>query len=450
MNEAVYLLLGLVVGALLGWLLGSRRSAAPADGRLENELRQQVGQRDGELSQTREQLAAARTAVATAEARQAGAETLLIEQRGLHERALAQAKVAQDKALADMREAFKALSADALTQQVPEFIRQATGVFGKFQETAAGDLNMRQESIKGLIEPLKDQLQQYQTRLQQSETAQSSALGEVKQQLQSLSTQSASLANETQQFRMVLHSSQTRGRWGEETLRRVIEASGMSAHCDFDVQVVEGESRPDLIVRLPGDRCIIVDAKVPDLDVFAALESADAQGRALLLKEYAAKVTGTIKSLADRRYPEKFEHALDFVVLFMPAESLFSAALEGDRELIVWAAERQILLATPASLIALLRSVSVSWQQFAQTENTKAIAEAALEFYSRMVKFVDHFESIGAGLEKATSAFNGAVRSYQTRVRPQGQRLVTLGVVDEAKGLAELSEVHVELHDVEG
>ena len=446
MSDAVFVLIGLLAGVALGYFIGSRRSAAPADSRLEAELRQQVAQRDGELSQAREQIAASRTAVATAEARQAGAEKLLIEQRSLHERALADAKVAQDKSLADMREAFKALSADALTQQVPEFIRQATGVFDKFQQTAAGDLTTRQEAIKGLIEPLKLQLENYQTRLQSSENAQNTALGEVREQLKSLSQQSVSLANETQQFRMVLHSNQARGRWGEETLRRVIEASGMSAHCDFDMQVTEGDGRPDLVVKLPGDRFIIVDAKVPDLDFLTALETADPMARAKLLEEHARRLKATVQALADRDYPHLFPNALDFVVLFVPAESLFSAALEGDRELITWAAERRILLATPASLIALLRSVSVSWQQHAQTENAQKIADAAQTLYTRIAIFSEHFAKIHSGLQKATSSFNDAASSFQTRVRPAGDKLKELGGSSTSREIEDVEPVEEPLH----
>src|SRR5437867_6429833 len=260
---------------------------------------------------------------------------------------MSEAKVIQAKALLDLRDAFKALSADALKQSAPEFLRLAEQSFGKFQETAKGDLAQRQEAIKGLVEPLRQKLDDYQKRLQQSETAQSGALGEVKKQLETLALQSQSLAAETQQFRMVLHSNQARGRWGEETLRRVVEAAGMSAHCDFSEQTKEGDSKPDLVVRLPRERVIIVDAKVPDLDFLNAMEAADAGNRAEALATHVAKLKVTIRALAERDYPRQFPNALDYVVLFLPAESLFSAALEGDRELIVWAANKQIMLATP-------------------------------------------------------------------------------------------------------
>ena len=336
-----------------------------------------------------------------------------------------------------MRDAFKVLSADALKQTQPEFLRLANETLAKFQETAKGDLSHRQQAIATLVKPLEEQLKTYQQRLQQAEAAQSGTLGEVRKHLETLAAQSQSLANETLQFRRVLSSNQARGRWGEETLRRVVEAAGLSAHCDFTEQVQSGDSKPDLVVRLPGERLIIVDAKVPDLDFISALDAAEPEKRAAALALHAAKLKTTIKALADRDYPRQFPNALDYVVLFMPAESLFSAALEGDHELIVWAAQKRILLATPASLIALLRSVSVSWQQHSQTENARAIAEAAQELYGRVVKFTEHFERIGDGLRKAGDAFNAAVGSYDHMVRPAGERLLKFGGDNAAKQLAE-------------
>ncbi|HZL79070.1 MAG TPA: DNA recombination protein RmuC [Candidatus Limnocylindrales bacterium] len=442
MPAGVYLLIGLALGGglglLIGWLLGRGRAAVPADSRLENELRQQLTQRESELTQAREQLSQSKTSLATAQANQAAAEKILAEQKSLHEQTLRDAKVAQEKALADLRDTFKALSADALKQSAPEFLRLAEQSFGKFQETAKGDLAQRQEAIKGLVEPLKQQLENYQKNLQQNSVAQSGALGEVKKHLETLAQSNVTLAQETQQFRLVLHSNQARGKWGEETLRRVVEAAGMSAHCDFTEQTSSGENRPDLVVKLPGDRFIIVDAKVPDFDFLNALESAEPVKRAEALAAHAAKLKATIKALADRDYPRQFPNALDYVVLFVPAESLFSAALEGDHDLIVWAAEKRILLATPASLIALLRSVSVSWQQHAQTENAQKIAEAAQELFARVVTFTEHLEKIRGGLETANRAFNQAVGSYESRIKPAGEKLQKLGGGTGGKDLAEL------------
>jgi DNA recombination protein RmuC len=243
----------------------------------------------------------------------------------------------------------------------------------------------------------------------------------------------------------VLSSNQARGRWGEETLRRVVEASGMSAHCDFVEQVREGDSKPDLIVRLPGERVIIVDSKVPDLEFLAAVDSEEDGRRSAALAEHAAKMKSTIKALADRDYPAQFNNALDHVVLFVPAESLFSAALEGDRDLIVWAAERHILLATPASLIALLRSVAVSWQAHEQSQNAQQIAEAAQTLYERVNRFVEHFERIRDGLSKTTKAYDDAVGSYERMVRPSGERLARLGGGVDSRTLPEIRTLDTSL-----
>jgi len=292
MPVGIQWLIAAVVGFIVGWLIGRARGGGDPDARLEKELRQQVAQRETELAQVRGQLAEATNSRAAAEASRVAAEKLVAEQR-----------VLQDKALADLREAFKALSADALKQTAPEFLRLAEQSFGKLQETAKGDLAQRQEAIKGMVEPLKQQLETYQKRLRDAETTQADTLGKVKEQLEKLALSNQTLAQETQQFRMVLRSNQARGRWGEETLRRVVEAAGMSVHCDFTEQTQAGENRPDLIVRLPGDRVIIVDAKVPDFDFLNALETADPVKRAEALAAHAAKLKGTIKSLADRDYP---------------------------------------------------------------------------------------------------------------------------------------------------
>jgi DNA recombination protein RmuC len=438
MNPLIYLLLGVVLGAaagaLIGWLWGGRQAELP--------LRQQLTQREAELNQTRADL---QTAQAQAEARREAAEKALVEQQRFFEQNLQTVRQAQEKALLDLRDTFKALSADALKETQPQFLQLANAAFAKLQESAKGDLAQRQEAIGSLLKPLEELLRTHQQRLAQSETQQASALGEVKKHLETLASQSTSLAQETLQLRRVLSSNQARGRWGEETLRRVVEAAGLSAHCDFSEQTQGDEGKPDLLVRLPGDRFIIVDAKVPDLDFLKALDLADAAQRAASLAEHAARLKMTIKNLADRDYPRQFANSLDYVVLFLPAESLFSAALEGDRDLIVWAANRRILLATPASLIALLRAVSVSWQQHAQTENARAIAEAAQELYARVCKFTEHLERIRGGLKNANHAFNEAMGSYERSVRPSGERLAKLGGAASGKELVDLQPIDATL-----
>ncbi|MGA2177406.1 MAG: DNA recombination protein RmuC [Verrucomicrobiota bacterium] len=423
---AIAFVLGGLSGGLIVFLIKKRPAVQP-DNRLEEELRQQLQQREKELASSREQVTAHATALAAAKANQEASERMLAESRELHAANLRAAREAQDKALADLRETFKALSADALQQNAPQFLQLANETFAKFQAAAKGDLAQRQEAIASLVQPLKEQLETYQRRLQQSETSQAAVLGEVKKQLEGLAQNSQALSTETFALRRVLSSNQARGRWGEETLRRVVEAAGLSPHCDFSEQTQSDDKKPDLLVHLPGNRLIIVDAKVPDLDFLQALDAADPAARAQALGIHAAKLKDTIKELAKKDYPAQFPNALDYVVLFLPAESLFSAALEADRELILWAAQRQIMLATPASLIALLRAVSVSWQQHAQTENAREIAAAAQELFNRVAKFFEHFEKIRAGLERAGAAYNDAVGSYERMVRPAGVKLNQLG-----------------------
>lgn len=448
MDSLPKILIGFALGGGLGWVIGylnGKRSSPPADSRLEAELRQQLQQREKELAESRQSFQKVSTDLATAEANRDATVRMLAETRSLHAENLRSAKEAQEKALGDLRETFKALSADALKQTQPDFLRLANETLAKFQETAKGDLAQRQASIATLVQPLKEQLEVYQKRLQQSEAQQAGALGEVKKQLESLAANSQTLSSETLQLRRVLSSNQARGRWGEETLRRVVEAAGMSIHCDFSEQLKSDDKKPDLTVHLPGNRVIIVDAKVPDLDFLSALDLSDAAKRSDALAQHAAKLKATIKALADRDYPKQFPNALDYVVLFLPAESLFSAALEADHDLIVWAAQKQILLATPASLIALLRAVSVSWQQHAQTENAREIAIAAQELFGRVAKFTEHFEKIRGGLAKANDAYNDAVGSYERMVRPAGDRLQKLGAGSVSKDIADIQPLEAAL-----
>jgi len=454
--------LALGAGVLLGWFLGASR-AKLAESRIEEELRQQIAALDARTAEF--QLAARdsgeRRARAEADADALRKQLLAAEEqhgkriaerdgffqqqlqelKDGHARALVDLRGNHDKALADLKESFKALSADALKENTPAFLALAQENLGKLQAEAKGDLDTRKKEIEALLKPLQEQLTGYQALSQQSQKS----IGEVVQQLTDMKKTNELLASETSRFRMVLKSSQARGKWGEETLRRVVEAAGMSAHCDFDVQVSEGDSRPDMVVKLPEGRSIIVDAKVPELDFIDAMESADAETRAQSLRTHALKLKQTIRDLAARNYPQKFDNSLDYVVLFLPAESLFSAALEGDQDLLVWAAQQRIMVATPASLIALLRSVSMSWQQYAQTQNTRLIAETAKELYQRVSVFYEHFAKIGKALRSAADSYNDAAGSYDRRVRPSGERLLELKVDDSGKEMPTLPLVEENL-----
>jgi DNA recombination protein RmuC len=414
MSDPIWLLVGLAVGAsaglAIGWLFAQRR--APAH--------------ETQLLQLKDELAAAKGAQAAAESSRAEAEKF-------HEMAIGQ-----------LRDAFRAMSTETLQKMHPEFLRLAQETFAKFQESARGDLEKKEQAIATLVKPLEEHLKMYQQRLQQSETQQAGAMGAVRKHLETLAAQSSTLSQETQQLRRILSSNQARGRWGEQTLRRVVEAAGLSAHCDFFEQTQLGDGKPDMVIQLPGDRCIIVDAKVPDLDFLNGLE-ADPATRAAALTAHAAKLKATIRALAEREYPRQFPKALDYVVMFLPAESLFSTALEADQDLLVWAASKQILVTTPASLIGLLHCVQVTWQQHAQTENARLIAQCAGELYSRIYTFIKYFQRVGGGLEQANRAFNEAIASYESRLRPQGERLAALGLEVAGKELPEIEPAEVSL-----
>ena len=376
----IYLLVGVVMGGVIGWLVGSRKGAK-------------------------------------AEAENQAAESRLEDQR----------KQSEEQLVA-LKESFKVLSADALKEAQPELVRLAGETLGKLHESAKGELNTSKEAVAKLVAPLTQHLATYQQRLSESEKSRNTQLGALREQLSTLSENSKSLSSETEQLRMILNSSQARGKWGEETLRRVVEAAGLSSHCDFSEQTGSAEGRPDMIVHLPGGRHIVVDAKAPDLSFLKELESGDAAQRKSAIQQHGKKMRETIKALADRNYPDHIDGALDCVVMFVPAESLFSAALEGDPDLIVWAAERRITLATPTSLIALLSSVKVSWQYHSQSENARAIAEAAQELYNRIGTFIGHFNNIRKGLERANKSYNDAVGSYERSIKPSGERVNKLQV----------------------
>jgi DNA recombination protein RmuC len=350
-----------------------------------------------------------------------------LHQKGVHDAALADLRNFHDRALADLRSAFSNLSVDALQRQGPEFMKLAESALSRFQQESRGDYSVREERFATLLKPLEEHLAAYQTRLHQAENSQNTLLTQVNNHLEQLSSQNQALAGETERLRQVLHSNQARGRWGEETLRRVVEVAGLSSHCDFEVQVQDADKRPDLVIRLPGNRLLLIDSKVPDLDFLDGLQTSDLVRRAQVLSLHARKLRETIRGLSAKNYPGQFPQAMPDVILFLPAESLFSAALEADRDLLIWAAERRILLATPASLIGLLRAVALSWMQQEQSQNAREIGEAARQLQGRVQKFLEHFARIRDGLLRAGKAYDEAVGSYERMVRPAGERLERLG-----------------------
>lgn len=406
-----------------------RRSAVREErGRLEAErdaARREAADLRAERDRALEEALVAREKLASAQARAEAAEASAHERQEAHARELASLRQWQASLVEEQRNAFRVLGAQALQETQPAILERVKELFATLAEGNRGDLDRRHESIATLLKPLEEQLRAHQERLAQAEQSQSRVLSEVRLQLEQMTRTGDQLARETEQFRGVLRSGTSRGRWGEETLRRVVEAAGLSPHCDFQEQFVAGESRPDLVVHLPGDRHIVVDAKVPELDNLD--DGQDPSQRSARAQAHARALRETVKALSERRYPETVPGSLDHVVLFLPAESLFSAALEGDPDLLVWAANRRILLATPTSLIALLRSVALGWQYWSQSENTRLIARSTRELMDRLQVFAGHLERIHKGLESAGSAWNQASASWRSRVLPAGRKVLELG-----------------------
>ena len=392
-----------------------------------------------------------RTAKADAQARASGAESArnaaaqqLSEALQAHERAierlradnakaLADAEARYTKALADLRISFEKTSTDVLKGMTPDVTKEVAN------------------QVSPLIAQINTALGSYRQTMQQSLASQGDALTQVREQMKSISETTAALATSTTDFTSVLKSSQHRGKWGEQTLRNVVEAAGLSPHCDFAEQVSQDDARPDLIVKLPGDRCIIIDSKVPEFDV--AIADQAAPNRRELVAAHAAKLRKTIRDLAAKSYPATMEKQgvtpFDKVVLFLPAESLLSTALEGDNDLILAAAREGILIATPATLISFLAAINLAWQQHAQAENAGKIAAEATELFDRLVKFAEHFTKVRKGLLAASESLDAAIGSYETRIRPQGERVRELGGAASRDELDEIRPVNATIRRLE-
>jgi DNA recombination protein RmuC len=355
------------------------------------------------------------------------------QRRAVAENKLAQSQISFDvlrKTIEDaevrMVDAFNALSSSALRSNNDTFMSFAKSTFESIQARAEGNLDTRQQSIEGLVTPLRDALGRYERQIEELERTRQSAFGSLEEQLKSLASTNLKLQNETGGLANALRTPQVRGRWGEMTLRRAAELAGMSAQCDFTEPQTSQEGgrrpQPDMIVKLPGDRRIAVDAKVPlqaYLDAVAA--PTDAQ-RAMEFSKHAQLVRTHMNQLASGEYWEQLEPAPEFVVLFLPGESFFAAAVEQDRTLIEDGIDKRVILATPATLIALLRAVAFGWRQEAVAKNSENISDVGRELHERIRTFIGHFEDMGSSLKGAVDRFNDARESLESQVLPAARK----------------------------
>ena len=426
MTELLLVLVGLAVGSAVAWLFAQQRLArarADHDARttriaaletLEKELGKQLTDRQLEVADLRAALDRERTERARAEERWQSERRNLEEQRRF-----------VDDARDRLGETFKALSADALNQT-------SAILFDRARETVDAQLGRREAAIEKLLEPLHDALRRAEAQVRDMEHARQHAYSTLEERVRALGEQSRMLERETHGLASALRGSQARGRWGEIALRRVIELAGMTEHCDFSEQVTaEGESgrvRPDMVVRMPAGRTIVLDSKVPLSAYLEAVEAATDEDRQQALLRHAASLRQHMQQLAGKAYWKQFKASPDLVVMFIPGEAFVAAAVEVDRELLADAMEKRVVVATPVTLFALLAAIAYGWQQQRMAKHAEDIQKLGQDLYERLATLGAHVSGVGTALGRAVEAYNDAVGSLERRLLPAARRFRDLGV----------------------
>ncbi|HXQ81516.1 MAG TPA: DNA recombination protein RmuC [Opitutaceae bacterium] len=438
MNTALLLIAFLATGAAFAWIVQSGRRAALAERlRAAEADSARLGAELAAEKAARASLAAESTRLAAElAAERAGAEARVAELRSAHER---------------LKGEFAELSASALRVNRDDFLRLAEQSFALLHDKSAGDLATRQQAIDSLVKPLRESLEKVDAKISELEQRRERAYGELGRQLESLSSAQLRMHAETTKLSMALSTTRTAGTWGEVQLRRVVELAGMTEHCDFSEQQVfsdeAGRNRPDLVVSLPGGQRIVVDAKAPTEAYREAAAEGDPDLRLAKLKEHAAKVRGHVEALANRDYWAKIAPSPEFVVLFLPGDSFLAAAVESDPSIMDRAISQKVLLATPMTLVALLKAAAYGWRQEAVSRSAEEVSELGRELYNRIAGFADHLDSAAKGLASAVKGFNSAIGTFEQTLLPGARKFAELG----AKGTKELDgpeRVEVEVREV--
>jgi DNA recombination protein RmuC len=415
---AVAMILGAGVAGLLGWLLGAAR--ARGERAAAGELRRQLGTMEGRARTLEGELAEARRSHAVAETQGEALRVRLSEQQALLESAESR-----------LSHTFRALAAEALQANNRGFLALAGEKLAAARQESEGALEARQRAIEGLVKPVKESLDKVDGKIQELERERGQAYGRLTEQLRGLMGAQERLQAETGSLARALRAPNVRGRWGEMQLKRVVELAGMVEHCDFQQQVTlisdDGRLRPDLVVRMPGGRQVVVDAKVPLEGYLCAMEAKTEDERRARMREHAAQVRAHLQRLGSKAYWAELGGAPEFVVMFLPGEAIFGAALEETPGLLEEGVARRVLLATPTTLIALLQTVHFGWRQERLAENAEKISEQGRLLHERVATLVEHWTRLGGALGKATEHFNAAAASFEGRVLPAARRLEEMG-----------------------
>lgn len=356
----------------------------------------------------------------------------LAAEAGAERRAALARQAAFDAAREQLNTTFSSLATDVLRHNSSDFLRLAEENLKQFQVQAQGELRQREKAVENLVKPIHETLEKADAQIRRMEHDRKEAYGSLTRHLETMAEAHQLLQSETRNLVQALRRPEVRGQWGEMTLKRLAELAGMVEYCDFfeqaHVQTDAGAIRPDMIVRMPDAREIVVDAKTP-LDAYLrAVEAPDDAARDAHLRHHARKVRERVRELAGKAYWQQFSCAPDFVVLFIPGEQFLSTALDIDRKLLEDALSDKVILATPTSLVALLRAVAYGWRQLALAENAEHIRTVGEDMYARLTSFAEHLAQLGKSLDGSVQSFNRAVGSFDTRVLPGARKFTEMGI----------------------